>query len=137
MIRQLFFISATLLTTVLSVANASTLESREAWLSASAFDGQNFKYQYVVYDAQNIVKDDVKISCDYTQNSGAMILKSVEVKIMIQAQFDQPGAQTKRSGSVDVSKAVSDCQKVLPGGRNAMRSPVAIKLPMISVPSQD
>jgi hypothetical protein len=136
MIRQLLFVAAA----VMSVASArasSTIESREAWLSASAFDGKTFKYQYVAYDAESTVKDDVKISCEYTQNAGVMILKSVEVKVLMQAMFDQPGAQVKRSGSVDVRKALADCQKVLPGGRNSLRSPVAVKLPSISIPSQD
>jgi hypothetical protein len=135
MIRQIFFIAATLMTVI--SARASTVESREAWLSGSSFDGKTFKFQYVAYDAESSVKNDVKISCEYTQNAGSMILKSIEVKVTIQALFDQPGAQVKRTGSVDIRKAVTDCQKVLPGGRNALRSPVAIKLPPISVPSQD
>jgi hypothetical protein len=135
MIRQIFFIAATLLTVI--SARAATVESREAWLSGSTFDGKTFKFKYVAYDAESSVKDDVKISCEYTQNAGSMILKSIEVKVMIQALFDQPGAQVKRTGSVDIRKAVTDCQKVLPGGRNALRSPVAIKLPPISIPSQN
>jgi hypothetical protein len=140
------FAALTLMTSVLvspmrasatsSVASNAN-EPREAWLSMSSFDGRVFVYQYIAYDATEPVQDSVKISCDYTGSGKGILLKAVDVKILISAQFTSPGAQIKRSGSVDVRQAVSDCQKALPGGKNTVKAPVAIRLPRISISSDD
>lgn len=122
----------TAMTFVIGVkANAS--EPREAWISKSIFDGKKFSYEYIAYDAKEPIQDAVKINCEYGNSAHGLLLKAVEVKIMLDADFSNPGAQVRRTGSVDVRKAVIDCQKILPNARNAVRSPVAIKLPPISV----
>lgn len=135
LIRLILFAAIALLTH--SSARAAELETREAWISKSQFDGKVFRYGYVAYDAGDDLKETVKVNCEFTTAYGPMMLKAVEVKVLIQSAFTKAGAQVKKDGSVNVRQAIDECQKVLPGGRNEIKSPVAVRLPQISVPSEE
>lgn len=125
------------LTIFASAASAASSEQREVWLSQSSFDGRIFSYKYIAYDTEGPVVDEARIECSFGEFEDQRFLKSVRVRLVMEAPFDKAGAQIEKSGSVDVQAAVASCLQSLDTKSAARRAPVEILLPSISVPSVD
>jgi hypothetical protein len=125
-----------LLFTLICLFNVAALaEEREAWLVASSFDGRVFKYNYIAYETELIKEEKQKIVCNYTMNNGRMILKSLDVYVLIEADFNQSDKQVPGQGLINMRQEITKCARV-PSVRNDLAVPVAINFPKISVPSK-
>ena len=121
--------------TLAQFAVAAENPMNEAWLSSSSFDGQIFTYKYYAFDTLGPVEEQAQVRCEYTKYNELTILKAIEVKILIQAKFDQPGARLEKAGQINIKKMISDCKKSLSTQALALNTPVQIKLPPISASS--
>jgi len=110
-------------------------EEREAWITKSNFDGETFSYEYTAYGVGSQIKDRVKTNCDYRKIGSALVLKSVEVKVLLEADFSEPGSNVIRTGTVNVKSVITDCLRQVAGLKKGMQVPVAVVLPQISIPA--
>jgi hypothetical protein len=77
------------------------------------------------------------VLCEYSSFEGKATLAAVQVQVLISADFNSPGSQVERKGSVDVRKGITDCLSKGPRHLSSFNSPVQVKLPPVSVPAHE
>lgn len=133
------FVRLVLMTTMLFNGSFALSAGVEAWVSKSSFDGTDYNYEVIAYDAEEPVTDYTGIFCDLTGPQGEKVLKAVEIKVFLSADFNAPGKQVTKSGSVNVPNAIRACREInrhFLKADDGVTAPVEIRLPKISVPSK-
>lgn len=120
---------------------AKALDTYEAFLSEEHFDGRIFSYTLIALMADHgLVFVDPEILCQYG-NRGGPYVSSVEIKVKISANFNDPTGHIEKSGSLDIRDAINYCISNYHNPKNVSEvidptkvAPTTIILPKISVP---
>lgn len=132
---KLLVISALMSISQAVLAQETTVETV---VSAVKFDGKVLTYSYIAYDTQKVLKDSAQVVCNYANydDSGKKVLKSIDVKLAMTANFNTPGAiVTKTNATLNIENEIQKCVSKLGEEAANVLSPVMVNLPKVSMPA--